>query len=218
MVILSRSFLERNAALGLAVALTGAAVYFFSGSFTTVRFDRERIEVEVEHSTIRVVGHYRYVNESALPAVLRLRVPFPIDPEHPQPTAVILSEAAEDGRMLRIVSPSVRGEDVTCRLVFMPGEAKWLRLSYLQSTRVSAGRYILTTTRAWRYPMKQADYTLNLPPGFSLVSSSYALTTLTADRWKTYGFSRADFYPEHDWEFAWEEPRLRAARGDRGRR
>ena len=44
----SRSFLVRNSDLSWAAVLVAAGVYSFSGYFTTVRFDRERIEVRAD--------------------------------------------------------------------------------------------------------------------------------------------------------------------------
>ena len=199
-------YLSRSGDLWLAAILAAAGIYFFSGRFTPVRFDRERIEVRVERGRIRVLGLYHYANRSRLPAVLALGTPFPVDRDHLPPETYSLSEATEDGRWLAEIYPIVRGGDVRIRLLFRPGEAKWIRLDYAQPTRVANGRYILTTTRAWRRPIANAFYILRLPHCFGLALSNYALTDSPASgRWKTYSFSKTDFYPDHDWEFAWDE-------------
>lgn len=197
----------------LAVSLAAAGVYFFSGQFTPVHFDRERIAVQVEPGRLRVTGLYHYHNRSRLPAWLTLGIPFPIDQDHPAPDDFFLSEAGEDGRALAPLSSVRRGGEGQVRLFFRPGEAKWIRLDYSQASRVPAGRYLLTTTRAWRRPIAQASFALRLPPGFELVSSNYAVTPSPAKgALRTYTFTRTEFYPDKDWEFAWTEQRASVAR------
>ncbi len=196
--------ITRRADLWFAGGLIVAGVYFFSGYFTSVRFDRERIEIRVEPDRIIVTGLYHYLNSSRLPAVLSLRVPFPVDDEHPQPGVYTLSEARADGRVLRQIRSVNRDGKVALRLIFRPGEGKWVRLSYVQPTRVPNGRYILKTTRAWRHPLALGEYILRLPREMELVSSNYSLTlTPPARPWKVYGFSAVNFWPDRDWEFSW---------------
>ena len=69
---------------GVLAALT---IYFLGGRFTTVRFDRERIDVEVEEGLIHVHGLYHYQSTSRLPTLLTLATPFPVDADHPAPEA-----------------------------------------------------------------------------------------------------------------------------------
>ena len=204
----AKSFFHRTADLGLAAGLVAAGIYFFSGRFTTVRFDRERVEIQVERRHIEVTGLYHYTNDSWLPAVLTLRVPFPVDSDHPRPHTFSLAAADADGGVLADIVPVVSGADVRFRLIFWPGEGKWIRLDYAQRTGTPSGRYILTTTRAWRRPLGRGEYLLRLARNFQLVSSNYPVSATSAgDRWKAYIFSRTDFYPDRDWEFAWDEPR-----------
>ena len=84
-----------------ACALAASAIYFLSGRFTTVRFDQERIDVEVKEGLIHVHGLYHYRNTSRLPAVLTLGIPFPVDHDHPAPEVWTLAEVHEDGRLVR---------------------------------------------------------------------------------------------------------------------
>jgi hypothetical protein len=199
------------------MSLVVIAIYFFSGYFTPVRFDRERIEIRVQGGLIQVTGLYHYRNSSRLPTLLTLAVPFPIDAAHPAPVSVALAEAAEDGRPLGEIDPSRWGRGVRFRLTFQPGEAKWIRLDYAQPTRVANGRYLLTTTQAWRRPIGRAEYLLHLPGSSQLVSSSYALAPVpAAGPWRTYTFSKTSFLPTENWDFAWKEEPARANRHEGG--
>lgn len=210
-----KAFLAGSSELWLAAGLLMAGLYFFSGRFTPVRFDQERIQVRVARGRLQVTGLYHYTNPSRLPAVLTLAVPFPVDAAHPRPEFFSLSEADEDGRARTDVLPSLRGEEVRIRLFFRPGEAKWIRLDYDQPARVSRGRYLLTTTRAWRRPIDHAVFTLRLSRGIRLGASNYPLAPLpVSTHEQVYSFSRNHFYPDRDWDFVWEEaPPARAPAG-----
>jgi hypothetical protein len=200
-------FLARTADLWLTIALGGVAVYLLSAAFTPIRFDRERIEVTVEPEAVRVTALYHYINTSILPIPLTLASPFPIDADHPEPTDVTLAESTADGTPLAELIPRWRNTDAIVQLFFWPGEAKWVRLDYVQPTRVPNGRYILVTTQAWGRPMDHADYFLHLPAPLTLAASSYPLQPGPATpREMTYTFSRQDFYPDQDWTFAWTSP------------
>jgi hypothetical protein len=194
-----------SADLWLAGGLIAAAVYFFSGYFTTVRFERERIEVQVGRGAVRVSGLYEYRNRSWLPAVLTLGVPFPVDHAHPPPAFVLLTEAVDGGEPALIPFTS-RGGEVRFRLFFRPQEVKRVGLEYEQPARLPNGRYLLTTTRTWRRPIEDASFTLWLPRCFLLAGSNYPLTAVSAPgRRAAFSFSRTQFDPDRDWEFAWEE-------------
>jgi hypothetical protein len=204
-----RRFFTRSGDYWLVVSLAALAVYFFSGYFTTVRFDRERIEIELHKGRIQVRGLYHYTNSSPLPAVLTLQVPFPVDRHHPQPHWYALCESTADGHALASLPPVSRAGQVYFRLLFRPRESKWVRLDYEQRADITEGRYLLTTTRAWRHPIGQADYILRLGPELALTSSNYGLQPEPGrGPGRVYTFSKTDFYPEQDWLFSWTEPSM----------
>ncbi len=213
LVIWLRGALARWSDYIWAATLACVGVYLFSGYFTTVQFDRERIEVRVAKDRIQVKGFYHYANASRLPAVLTLKIPFPVDRGHPQPEWYALCEADERGRAVAEIAPVVRGNDISIRLIFGPREAKWIKLEYAQPALAPNGRYLLTTTRAWRRPIDQADFVLRLPHNFSLRGSSYPVAASREGSWKTYAFSKTSFFPAQDWVFAWDEPGVEAAMG-----
>jgi hypothetical protein len=199
-----RAIREKNGDLCLAALLTLLGVYFFSGLFTPVRFERENIVVRAETDRIHVTGLYFYRNTSQLPAILMLGIPFPTDDQHPMPRHFSLAESDESGRISAELLPVVRGETVRLRLFFGPGEEKWIRLDYTQPTSVPRGRYLLTTTRAWRRPIAQASFRLTLPASLRLLTSSYALRPISGCAGaQDFEFTQTNFYPTQDWDFAW---------------
>lgn len=208
-----RAYWNRWSGVLGACALAALAVYFLGGRFTTVRFDQERIEVAVEAGLIHVHGLYHYQNASPLPALLTLKIPFPVDQDHPAPDAFALAEVDEGGRTLRelcLLGPPAAPH---VRLLFRPRESKWILLDYWQPSRVPEGIYILTTTRAWRRPIAQASFRLRFRAGCSLGHSNYPVTqSAPPPSAITYTFSRTNFYPDADWKFAWVEGQTAASR------
>lgn len=200
-------------------ALAALAIYFLGGRFTTVRFDQERIDVEVEGGLIHVHGVYHYQNASRLPALLTLATPFPVDTDHPAPEAFALAEVDEGGRVVKELELRGPQEAPRVRLLFRPRQGKWIQLDYWQATRSQEGRYILTTTRAWGRPICQAAFRLLLPAECYLTHSNYPVAGIPGvNRARVYAFSRANFSPDQDWKFSWErEPSAVAHRsgGDR---
>jgi hypothetical protein len=200
-----RNFCHRWSGVLGACALVALTICFLGGRFTTVRFDQERIDVEVEPGRIHVHGLYHYRNASRLPALLTLSTPFPVDADHPAPEAFALAEAGEDGRAVRELSLRGPREEPRVRMLFGPRGGKWILLDYWQPARVAEGRYILTTTRTWGRPIAQASFRLLLPPGYSLNHSNYSLMIVPdSPSFIIYTFSRSNFYPDQDWKFSWQ--------------
>ncbi len=197
--------LHRNRAdLWLALGVAAIGLYLFGGWSTSVRFVAEEIRVSTDGETIDVEGTYLYRNDAPWPAVLTLAIPFPIDADHPEPFGLAIDEVHASGRAIRRLSPAVRGADVSLRLRFAAREKRRIRLRYCQLTRVAHGRYLLTTTRAWRRPVDRASFTLTLPPSLDPRGSSYPLTDLGRHAGqRRFGFRRTAFWPDRDWQFGW---------------
>jgi hypothetical protein len=192
----------------LASLLFVAALHFGLNVLSTIRFDREKIEIWAFDGQIQVTGLYHYVNRSFFPSSLSLGVPFPVDPEHSWPAAVRISEVDSNGGYLReIESRRFHGETVF-RLWFGPSRERWIRLDYSQRTSVPCARYILLTTRKWGQPLKRGEYILHLGKRLQIDSSSYPLTLVGTRNPESYFFSRSDFYPSNDWEFRWRVNKL----------
>ena len=200
-----------------ACLLAILAVYLLSGYFTTVRFDEERIEVSVEEGLIHVCGFYHYRNVSHLPAALTLGIPFPVDRDHALPETYTLAEVHRDGRLTRELVPRGGPSALHIRLLFRPGEGKWIRLDYWQRTRSRRGCYLLTTTRAWGRPIRAASFRLRLPPGYHLDTSNYRVWEVPGSQGGlVFTFSESDFFPDRDWTFSWQAPQSLSASREGG--
>jgi hypothetical protein len=198
--------LGRYGDLLVAGAVAALAVGALSGWFTPIRFEQERIEVDIDPGArlVTVDGRYRYTNRSPAPAVLTLRAPFPVDRDHPPPLAVAVRIGGEDGRPWTEIPLRLAHDEARFRLWFWPGESKWVHVEYVQPTRVANARYLLTTTRAWGEPIERAEFELRLPRGVELAASSLPLDRgESGARGPSYRFVQAGFWPDGDWVFAW---------------
>jgi len=189
----------------LALMLIGLALYAGCDVFPRVRFDRERIEVWIVPQQIHVSGLYHYSNPSSLPELLSLGVPFPVDAQHAAPSTYLIATSTADGRIVEPVRAQLRWGKVGFRVVLPPHEERWVRVDYVQGTRIPRGTYILTTTREWHRSLERGDYTLHLRDGLELASTNYQPEIAATGEKNTYSFSRTDFYPSEDWNFAWRE-------------
>ena len=197
------SLTRRSWEIFLALLLLLVAFHLGLNVFSTIRFDREKIEVWAFDGQIKVAGLYHYVNHSFLPSSFSFGVPFPVDPEHSWPSAVRISEVDSNGVFLREIDIRRFHGETVFRLWFWPSRERWIRLDYTQETSVPCARYILLTTRKWGRPLERGQYILHLGQRLQLDSSNYALTAISADNPDTYFFSLSDFLPSNDWEFRW---------------
>ncbi len=197
--------LRRNSDVVLALVLLALTGYAAWSTYSVVRFDRERIEVWVAPGQVQVAGLYHYRNPFSLPALLSLGVPFPVDAEHPQPGTYAIASADEAGDVLEPILPHMRNGELRFRLLMMPREERWIRVDYVQASRVLRASYILRSTREWHRPLAAGKYVLHLSPGLELAGSNYALAGQSEGEASSYSFFKTDFYPDEDWAFSWRE-------------
>ena len=169
-----------------------------------MRFDREKIEINVAAGHIHVRGLYHYRNRLPLPLSFSLGLPFPVDDLHAAPSSYSVWEALPDGSVLREIATRKYHGNVVFRLFFWPSREKWIGVDYRQQAAAPNGRYILLTTRKWNQSLERGEYVLHLGNSCELVASNYALQKST-DAWEmSYSFARQNFLPAEDWIFSWK--------------
>jgi hypothetical protein len=78
-----------------------------------------------------------------------------------------------------------------------------VRTVYRQERLADYGRYIVTTTRGWEHPLRQARFEIHLPPGARPLTFSHPFARLSESGENIYLFENKEFYPEHDIRFTW---------------
>lgn len=179
------------------LALFSLFLPFFTGVLPIVRFTGEQIDIRVGTDRVQVSGFYRYRNPLPFPVTQGLSVPLPISDKEPAPLHITVMQVhpAQKPIPLRYLLGRHR-----CSLAFDAGEEIVLRVNYEQHTPARRARYILTTTKPWRRPLRHGLYRL-LPREVAITGSNYPLQALSPE---AVGFQRNEFMPANDWQFAWE--------------
>ncbi len=190
-----RSYLAEGA---VYVGLAAVSCLALGGVVPAVRFESELIRVTVDGQNLHVDGIYRYRNPFPFPIVQGLSCPTPSG-DGLRPVEGIAVERLSDGSgELPALLPVRRVAGTPYFEVKVPGRTTVeVRVRYVQRHGGFAGRYLLTTTKPWRRPLKRARYELTLVSS-RLVRSNYPLT---GDGRGKYHFERDEFMPQEDWCF-----------------
>ncbi len=128
-----------------------------------IQFYREDVHVWIDEGEVTVEGIYYYRNRTDKPRTLRLLYPFPIDSLHMYPHEINVLNSD--------FTKTKKG--ITYNVVF---DSKGLNTStvvYKQKILSKSAKYILTTAKSWKEPIKRARFVVSLPEDFECVSMSY---------------------------------------------
>jgi len=183
-------------ALPILALCPGTVLLLFAlGIVPLVRFPEEAIYLTAHAQSIEVRGIYIYKNPWPFPVRQGFGLPLPVDSSHPVPFPVELTLMSTN-EPLPISSLCDR---LGFELSFGPGETKPVELYYRQEATRQSARYILTTTRPWLQTLSRGAYRLRCE-GVEPVSSTYSMKKCGLKEW---GWSRANFLPDYDWEITW---------------
>lgn len=189
----------RSNAFPLLLILPGTILFLVSlGIVPLAEFPEETISIMVHPCNIEVRGLYSYKNPWPFPITQGFGFPFPIDELHhtPLPIRLTLAESGEPINIRKFLN------DDTFTLYFKPFERIDVQLYYSQATQTPNARYILTTTNAWRRPLKKAHYFLKTV-GVKNIGSNYEMKNAGTNVWN---WERVNFMPKNDWLIKWEKP------------
>jgi hypothetical protein len=168
-------------------------------------FASELIRLTVDGDTLRVEGMYRFDRRPTGATSTPLFYPFPRDSLLGAARMVSLAGRSPGGEWeplpFRDHTPQVRG--ATWRIPLDGGDRYEVRAEYVQALLDDYGRYIVTTTRAWPLPLREARFEIVLPPGAEPVSFSFPFAREEAAEGVVYVHEAADFRPDRDIVFTW---------------
>jgi hypothetical protein len=169
---------------------------FLSGLYPVVRFTEEYIDITVYPDHVRVRGVYVYENPLPFPVIQGMSIPVPIDQNNPAPILLCADELTPDYRPVpvRHLLGAYR-----CEIAVPAHGTVTMSVEYRQNAPYGKARYLLTTTRPWRRPIKRGAFRL-IPRGVEIINSNYGL--VPAEEGALF-FQREDFIPIQDWEFSW---------------
>jgi hypothetical protein len=187
-------------ALALALLFLGASLP------SPICFDAEDIQIDAGRDAVTVTGLYFYRNPTMLPLTLALHCPLPVDDAHLVPETATLTLVDEAARELETVPFARTSSELYFRLSFLPGETKRLALTYQQPIREPSVTYVLTTTLEWHAAIPEATLRVLLPPGTSLVRSTYSPDRVSVRAGRALlELYRLDFAPEKNLTVQWQD-------------
>lgn len=170
-------------------------------------FDSEHICLTVVGDSLEVEGLYRFDCGNADAGITTLFYPFPRDSAMGGARMVSL-----DGRQPGGSWQPLRFKDYWPQIwaarwwIPLDGSAMYeVRAVYTQALLANYGRYIVTTTGAWRHPLRHARFEINLPAGAVPASFSFPFECIETDGKVRYVFEAENFRPDRDVIFTWRD-------------
>ncbi|OPX17903.1 hypothetical protein BXT86_03955 [candidate division WOR-3 bacterium 4484_100] len=185
------------------VIFTGYAVnrllmiFFIIPLFTCHRepdidFYKETIMITIQDHQALVSGVYYFKNRTEFHKRVKFFYPFPVDDGHSYPDSIYLKYPFNKD-----------STGIFFEKVFAPHRADSFVIVYRQNLYENKFRYITTTTRKWRRPIKEAKFTITCPDTLK-PHINYSVQETKKFRNKVYYFVRCtDFYPEEDLIITW---------------
>ena len=170
---------------------------FLAGMLPIVRFTEEQIDIRVYPDHVLMQGIYVYQNPFPLPVVQGLSVPFPVDDEHPTPVQLAVRQLAPKQKNLE--TRYILGRH-RFNLLFNANEEIHIAVEYRQQAPKRNAKYLLSTTKPWKHPLRKGMYRL-FPQKVIITRSNYTLESGDHDN---FSFQRKHFLPQHDWYFSWK--------------
>lgn len=169
-----------------------------------LRFDSEVIRIHVEPDSLRIEGHYRFVVPEPRPGFQTLFYPYPADSLLGGACTVSLEWRSGDRPWQAMDFHELSNGSGARWPVPLPDEG-WVevRTVYRQARLADYGRYIVTTTRGWAHPLRQARFEIHLPAGAQPNTFSHPFTRNVEAGENCYLFGANDFYPDRDIRFTW---------------
>lgn len=177
----------------VAVCVFCVAVLCISKIWMPLRFGREDIKIHVQKNRIIVDGLYEYKYSGAEPALAILYAPFPVTDGMEFPEVINIEEAGERGPFLPIHYERV-GNRILFPLDCRPAKATYVRLRYQQKFSGKSFTYILTTTKTWAKPIREARFEISGLPDQGAGTINYPFTNSK----NAFRAAFQNFYPSTD--------------------
>lgn len=169
-----------------------------------LRFDSEIIRLNILGDSLEVDGTYFFACQVPGDQPIALFYPFPKD-------SLLGGARMVDGRMRIGDGPweTLRFQEIPGRdgvrwwAPACPGDTIVMQGRYRQGLREKYARYIVTTTRAWRQPLRRARFEIRLPPGTEPVEFSFPFQETRDAAGVVYVWETESFYPDRDVTVRW---------------
>jgi hypothetical protein len=162
-------------------------------------FCREDLTFTLSDSNFSVSGYYYFMNPSQQSISLNMLYPFP----ESQGDYGCISNvyAFINGDSLQDKLITYNDKAALIRLEIKPKESTIIFIGYTQEILKEKAEYILSSTKSWGKPLKQASYTLIVPQSIAVDSLSYIPDHSKIESGNViYYYYKEDFMPDREFE------------------
>jgi hypothetical protein len=165
-------------------------------------FQKEAITATIAAcDTLEVQGVYYFVNSDTSTTSTAIYYPFPVDSVLNYPYYISVVRLSNKKQLSYIK----RKMGITWKQILPPRSTDSIQVIYRQKTMQPNGRYILTTTKYWKSPLKRADFTVITPADITLSYWSFQSDSVGVHNGRIYYHSfQTDFFPESDMLLEWK--------------
>jgi hypothetical protein len=174
-----------------------------SGYQPALRFDREHVILRIRPGAVEVEGAYEFLCAAGGPDSVLVFYPYPRDSLLGSCETLVV-----DGRC-----GDEPGRPVTFHEHPPAGVQWWVPLSrcrrltvhtiYRQVLRADYARYIVTTTSAWKRPLRRASFEIHLPSGAVPEEFSFPFKRESRLGPGVWTYETRDFMPDRDVTVRW---------------
>jgi hypothetical protein len=160
-------------------------------------FLKEEITILISRDEVVVEGIYYF--QSNLRTNVSFYYPFPVDSLHDYPYEISIEELDTGNVSFKRIN-----KGIIFNLYFDANETKVVSISYAQKIKANNAKYILTTTKAWKKGLKEAEFCIIVPKTLKNISISYQPDEIHEEGNETrYIIRKEDFMPEKDINISW---------------
>lgn len=168
-----------------------------------IEFIKEKVVILLLHEKARVEGIYFFHNSSEKAQKINILYPFHRDKDHPYPHSIEIWELNSDS--LKTLQWARGTNDICWEMRFLAKEIKKIKVQYVQSIKKKSFTYILTSTKKWRKPIKESNFTVKVPTYFKNVQLSYPANRIGKKDDLIFHFiNKKDFMPQKDLIVNWD--------------
>jgi len=162
-----------------------------------IQFYKEEVFIKLAPKEVYVKGIYYFKNRTEAAKRMKLFYPFPIDSLHKFPYNIEVENAPFDTAM----------NGITYDVVIGPMDTTVSTVRYRQEIDTNNARYILTTARKWKEPIREARFIINLPEQFRQVSITYQPDSVEKKGGRIfYYINEFNLFPRKDIDILWGSP------------
>jgi hypothetical protein len=157
-----------------------------------IDFFKENVTIEVLNGRVKVTGSYIFRNLTDIGKRVKFYYPFPVDSNHHFPDTISIDRPYEKD-----------STGISFWLSLKPNGVDSFEITYEQLIDRPFFRYITTTTKVWKRPIKEANFTIVAPETLA-VSANYAFSEpVKIGENLHYFIPISNFLPEEDLIVRW---------------